>query len=324
MWFVNCIGDNKMPRNIPWYFEENTIKGIGLEHGTSIYSRNLFTIKIESDIKIAEEKFISDHSNNGIILYPSDELIRNNVFLETVANLTIHYNKKIIFMGSTLQHAFYQLKSYGANVSSFQPFSPSVETIPYNKLVRDNIADILKNDGEIPETRFAQGEDFLTLLQDKLAEESEEVANAVGHQKIEEIADLIEVIETICEVEGITLKDILKAKKEKKTKKGGFKTGLFLERSETKPTIEAEIALKKDKKKKNSLKVQVNKNAFVIDTSQTGSANFKVAMTNKIELTLSDGELIIKNINHRLVGSRMAQVDDSVMQLALDLDEDLI
>ena len=89
MWFVNCIGDNKMPRNIPWYFEENTIEGIGLEHGASIYSRNLFTIKIESDIKIAEEKFINDHSNNGIILYPSDDLIRNNVFLEEVASLTI-------------------------------------------------------------------------------------------------------------------------------------------------------------------------------------------------------------------------------------------
>lgn len=62
------------------------------------------------------------------------------------------------------------------------------------KLVRDNIPRILKKKGENPAYHVAEGDDYWEYLLDKL---QEEVYDFIEHPIEEELADIIEVIETI-------------------------------------------------------------------------------------------------------------------------------
>ena len=71
----------------------------------------------------------------------------------------------------------------------------------YNKLVRDKIPEIIKNNNGIPKTKF-----LMTLntkkLEIKLAEEINEVLNSAdGEKRLEELADVLEVVKSLAELE---------------------------------------------------------------------------------------------------------------------------
>jgi predicted house-cleaning noncanonical NTP pyrophosphatase (MazG superfamily) len=110
--------------------------------------------------------------------------------------------------------------------------------ITYNKLVRDKMIDIWKDDIEQKRSatgysaRYMKREETLERLKDKLLEEVNEVFEVYGkdteHLK-EELADVIEVIDAILYHNNIKLDEVLKMRDEKKGRKGGFETGLFLE-----------------------------------------------------------------------------------------------
>ena len=64
----------------------------------------------------------------------------------------------------------------------------------YNKLVRDNIPSIIKGNGATPITRILNEEEYKKELEKKLYEEYNEVLEASGEDRVEELADMIEVI----------------------------------------------------------------------------------------------------------------------------------
>jgi len=111
--------------------------------------------------------------------------------------------------------------------------------ITYNKLVRDKMVDIWKNDIENKLTasgyvaRYMDPKETLEKLKDKLVEESHEVFEVYNEEdKIhlkEELGDVIEVIDAILYHNNISLDEVLKIRDIKKEKRGGFETGLFLE-----------------------------------------------------------------------------------------------
>ena len=86
----------------------------------------------------------------------------------------------------------------------------------YNKLVRDNIPEIL-NDQE-----------YKAELEIKLLEECNEVLSAKGINRLEELADLMEVLISLANLENKTLEDIEKIRIDKKSKRGGFTKKLYL------------------------------------------------------------------------------------------------
>ncbi len=109
----------------------------------------------------------------------------------------------------------------------------------YNKLVRDKMVDIYKQDVENKisasgySVRYMDKDETLEKLKDKLLEESQEVFEAYdkedkSHLK-EEIADVIEVIDAILYHNNITLEEVFAIRDAKKDKKGGFEKGLYLE-----------------------------------------------------------------------------------------------
>ncbi len=100
----------------------------------------------------------------------------------------------------------------------------------YNKLVRDKIPEIIKNNNEIPITRILDDQEYKKYLEIKILEEQKEVVEATGQDRIEELADLLEIIISLTELEGKTLSDLIQVAKEKSDKRGGFKDKIFLEK----------------------------------------------------------------------------------------------
>ena len=99
----------------------------------------------------------------------------------------------------------------------------------YNKLVRDRIPEIIESNGEEPITRILNDEEYRSELIKKLNEEYDEVVNASGEDIIEELADMLEVMESIANLQNKTLDNIIIEKEKKKNKRGGFSKKIFLE-----------------------------------------------------------------------------------------------
>ena len=100
----------------------------------------------------------------------------------------------------------------------------------YNKLVRDKIPEIIKTKGEEPITRELSLEEYKLALENKLKEECQEVFLASGKERIEEIADALEVLKALAKTEGATLEDVIAVADKKNTERGAFDKRIFLEK----------------------------------------------------------------------------------------------
>ena len=93
----------------------------------------------------------------------------------------------------------------------------------YNKLVRDNIPTIIEQDNEVPFTRILNDNDYKKELYKKLKEECDEVIDSKNtFELLEELADLLEVIKSIAQLEDKTIEDIIETANQKKLKRRGF------------------------------------------------------------------------------------------------------
>lgn len=100
----------------------------------------------------------------------------------------------------------------------------------YNKLVRDKIPEIIKAKNETPITRELNLDEYRTELEKKLKDECEEVITAVGGEKIEELADVLEALKALAKLENATLEDIIAVANKKAEKRGAFDKKIFLEK----------------------------------------------------------------------------------------------
>lgn len=107
----------------------------------------------------------------------------------------------------------------------------SQKTKKYDKLVRDNIPNIIKSNGEEPITRILNDEEFWEYLLKKDSEELEEVRTASSPEEIKkELGDKLELIISMANYNGYTLEDIIQEAENKKFKNGGFEKRILLER----------------------------------------------------------------------------------------------
>ena len=96
-----------------------------------------------------------------------------------------------------------------------------------NKLVRDNIPDIIINKGgDIKCLFLTNNDDFKKSLINKMREEIAEFEN---DSNIEEIADIYEVFMTLVSVSGFCMNEVINVVNEKKNKNGGFDKRIFLQ-----------------------------------------------------------------------------------------------
>ena len=100
----------------------------------------------------------------------------------------------------------------------------------YNKLVRDNIPNIIESKGETPVTRILDDDTYKVELEKKLNEEYQEVLSAQGDDRVEELADIIEIIRALAKLEGKSLQDVVEIADVKSEKRGAFSEKIFLEK----------------------------------------------------------------------------------------------
>lgn len=99
----------------------------------------------------------------------------------------------------------------------------------YNKLVRDNIPEIIESKGEKAVTKILNDEEYLNALFEKAKEELHEVETAVNpSESKEELADLLEVVRAIAEHKGFSLCEIIEEADRKSEKRGPFAKKIFL------------------------------------------------------------------------------------------------
>ncbi|MEK7159924.1 MAG: nucleoside triphosphate pyrophosphohydrolase [Patescibacteria group bacterium] len=103
----------------------------------------------------------------------------------------------------------------------------------YNKLVRDKIPKIIESQGGIPVIHIAYGEEYIRRVREKLKEEVDELLHAETREKAEEeMGDIIEVLHAYAQISGTEMKIVESRRQAKHTTKGGFATGVVLERVE--------------------------------------------------------------------------------------------
>ena len=100
----------------------------------------------------------------------------------------------------------------------------------YNKLVRDKIPEIIKNNGEDPIVRILNDNEFKKELENKLLEEYHEVIESSGNDRIEELADMLEIIKFLSILEGKSLDDVINVSEQKNYKRGSFEDKIYLEK----------------------------------------------------------------------------------------------
>lgn len=227
MWFVGCVDEAGNSFNIPWYWTE----AHETEPNPDRSAFRVTTIGNTGDLKLLtqQEEVLP---RQAIEFRPTDlNLMRDTKFIESVGQAALDKEAPIILAGSTLAHAYYQLRKMGCNVitPSEKRHARKRRSANFGKLVRDKIPDKIAQRQEARSTKQIDGTIRKSFLVTKLLEEALEVRAAISEaEKLEELADVFEVLRALAKIDGISLQELEIAADEKVEKAGGFEQGLVL------------------------------------------------------------------------------------------------
>ena len=98
-----------------------------------------------------------------------------------------------------------------------------------NKLVRDNIPEMTKDEGGFTKFKILSQQEFLTEIKKKIVEEAQEVVDAKDKKEITtEIGDVLEIIDEIIKVAGLDKQEIEKSRMAKRQERSGYDKHIFL------------------------------------------------------------------------------------------------
>lgn len=96
----------------------------------------------------------------------------------------------------------------------------------HNKLVRDKIPELIKEQGGNPVIQIAEDTEYWEKLKEKLLEEFAEFKE---DESIEEFADMLEVIEAIAKYKGFDKGEVENIRSKKAEERGKFEKRVILE-----------------------------------------------------------------------------------------------
>lgn len=121
----------------------------------------------------------------------------------------------------------------------------------YNKLVRDKIPENINSmEGRKATWRIMDDDEYIKELNKKLLEEVHEF---IEENAIEELADIMEVIQSIMRVKNISYEELKNVQQMKREKKGGFSNKIYLVEVEQDKADEREEQEMKKEWRKNGL-----------------------------------------------------------------------
>src|SRR3989338_4632646 len=114
--------------------------------------------------------------------------------------------------------------------TALEELSGGQKMIRRGKLVRDNIPEIIRSEGRSPVIHIDDDGEFFTKLLDKLREEALEACLAGDDQSLKnELIDIAEIVNAICEFKKFDLNELEQLMAEKAKKRGRFGKRIILE-----------------------------------------------------------------------------------------------
>ena len=95
----------------------------------------------------------------------------------------------------------------------------------YNKLVRDKIPQMIENQGEKPNFRIMEEEEYFKALEQKL---DEEVGEFHRDKNTEELVDILEVVFALAKTLDCSVDELMQVYQKKHDARGGFDQRIFL------------------------------------------------------------------------------------------------
>lgn len=217
MWFCDLPQERGLGQHLPW-FRSKEFVGFAAAQRPPLQTRRIRTLADIDDLE-------RDLSPCIIFVAPEVELIRDDDhFLNRIVALAKSRNLHVELSGSILGHAYYRLRDEGVVVLVPQPKYPRVRGLQRHfKVVRDAIPQNIAARGErVSFARLASSEALIALV-GKLIEEGMELADArEDSQKLEELADVLEVVRGLAATIKVDWDDLLRAASAKRAKRGGF------------------------------------------------------------------------------------------------------
>jgi predicted house-cleaning noncanonical NTP pyrophosphatase (MazG superfamily) len=227
MWFVGCTDSKGTSFNLPWYWTE----AHAAEKNLDRTNYRLFRIENRNDLETFQNSTFPK-SRFAIELMPKDlSLFRDMKFIEIVGRAAKEAGVPVIIEGSTLAHAYFALRRIGCTVlpRGEKEHTRIRRSTNFGKIVRDKIPARIAARQEAGATRKLANNLKLNFLISKLLEEALEVRGAeTPPERKTELADVIEIVRALAQMEGFSLDDIIGTANEKRAKAGGFEEGLIL------------------------------------------------------------------------------------------------
>jgi predicted house-cleaning noncanonical NTP pyrophosphatase (MazG superfamily) len=299
MWFCEIPEGIGIGRNIPWFMMDPPDRPPQAQAPVAPTVRR-FVVRNLADLG-------SFPGGNCVMeLEPDIGLFRDTSFLDAIAQFAVTNSVPVVLRGSVLGHAFYTLERKGVMiVASDSRRSRARRKQTFGKLVRDEIPARIEEQGELATTaKIAKSQARVALIS-KLYEEAQELLAAREPDEVSaELADLVEVVRSLCLAAGVDWNDVERSAEAKRQSRGSFANNVVLlttfwpawmERSPTdqKPLIDFEEL------------------ARVSDEHGHHTANFPslLARRSGATLTLSDGRQI--NVRLSAKGLEVEELTDS-------------
>ena len=195
--------------------------------GGKVFLAHLYLYPLKDHIAYLD-KIVSENIIDGIEVYHSKHTIEETKILERYAK-----EHNLLISGGTDYHGDKKVgRLIGSGYGNINITEDIVSWIGqyYNKLVRDNIPEIIKNNGETPITTILDDKSYKEELEHKLYEEYLEVLESSGKDRIEELADMLEIIKALAKLENSNLEEVIEVANEKIKKRGAFDKKIYLEK----------------------------------------------------------------------------------------------
>ncbi len=217
MFFVDNDTASGHPTCLPWFYSRDVMPKIELSQSIRSKNSSSFTLSTDEDLNaldrlMGEGEFDDRRSPRTLLvkLKPMGEFVRSQDFLKRAVSILKDKNSIVELEGSMLTHSYYLLVSNKIPVKCVNPFNPKPRVRRFGKLVRDLIPVRIQSHGEAAQTITASPRELVDLLKAKAVEEAFELFWESSVDRInEELADLLEVIRSICEVSGMKFEDIV-------------------------------------------------------------------------------------------------------------------
>jgi predicted house-cleaning noncanonical NTP pyrophosphatase (MazG superfamily) len=217
MWFCDLPEELGLGQHLPWY-RSKEFAGVSSAERPELPLRRVQSLSDLDALERSGGRFI-------IRVAPEVQLVReDDKFLDRVISLAQAHNLPVELAGSVLGHAFYRLRGAGIMVIVPQPKYPRARGRQRHfKVVRDAIPQNIAAKGErVSVARLRPDEAFVALI-GKLFEEGLELNAAVREEdRLEELADVLEVTRGLAANAGIGWETLLDAALVKRSKRGGF------------------------------------------------------------------------------------------------------